>query len=298
MSYYSYRAYYTASDDGFGSPDCPKDECGGGSATLLANSLDGLTWGKPDLGLFNWTGQGVFQGQNSSHTNIVFEDTTSVAIFDDVAHETNASRRFKVWGNLAAHMLSRNKLKTGAPPLTPALAPAFSQSAYSHVLATGTSAKRMIIDEAVAPPALGKLPWKAPQVGGVAVSANGIDFTDYRLLQNTTDPRRDRWRFDAQASMFFDDRRQKYVGTDRAFRPCDHCGLCPIWWQPHGGCQAHRGAHCTEAECNLTVRAIGSVTTTTGNWDTAEWGENVQILSTVQNVPHPDPSQQLYSQVQ
>ena len=44
-----------------------------------------------------------------------------------------------------------------------------------------------------------QLPWKAPQVGGIAVSANGIDFTDYAMVQNTSDTRRNRWRFDAQA---------------------------------------------------------------------------------------------------
>lgn len=62
-------------------------------------------------------GRQVFRGQNSSHTNIVFEDTTAVAIFDDGAHEKNASRRFKVWGNLAAEMISKHTHRTGAAPL-------------------------------------------------------------------------------------------------------------------------------------------------------------------------------------
>ena len=63
-----YRAYYSASDAGFGSPDCPHTECGGGSATLLANSSDGLVWSKPDLGLFNWTGSGVRSGVHGCHS--------------------------------------------------------------------------------------------------------------------------------------------------------------------------------------------------------------------------------------
>jgi hypothetical protein len=36
-----YRAFYSAGDAGFIAPDCPKDECGEGTATLMANSTDG-----------------------------------------------------------------------------------------------------------------------------------------------------------------------------------------------------------------------------------------------------------------
>ena len=101
-----------------------------------------------------------------NQTNILFESTSSVAIFDDSAHDTNASRRFKVWGNIAAQDISHE-----ASPRAPA------------------PRKR--------PP---NMPWKAPQMGGLAVSANGLDWTDYKMLQKVTDPARDAWRFDAQVS--------------------------------------------------------------------------------------------------
>jgi hypothetical protein len=118
-----FRAFYSASDGGFGAADCPPGECGAGSATLVANSTDGISWEKPRLGLFAWSSSKKNRGTLSnattplpcctlcppgacpcpfcghaaaSETNILFEDTTAVAIFDDGAHELNASRRFKV----------------------------------------------------------------------------------------------------------------------------------------------------------------------------------------------------------
>eukprot|EP01047_Picozoa_sp_COSAG01_P072252 COSAG01_NODE_11441_length_1934_cov_0.863215_2_plen_209_part_00 len=118
-----FRAFYSASDGGFGAADCPPGECGAGSATLVANSTDGISWEKPRLGLFAWSSSKKNRGTLSnattplpcctlcppgacpcpfcghaaaSETNILFEETTAVAIFDDGAHELNASRRFKV----------------------------------------------------------------------------------------------------------------------------------------------------------------------------------------------------------
>jgi len=257
-----YRAFYSAGDDGFKSPDCSTSECAGGSATLEANSSDGLRWEKPGLGLWSWTGVKDVPAPGKKYaaadTNILFESTTAVAIFDDGAHEKNASRRFKAWGNLAAQDISP---KLGGHAARP--------------------------------------PWRAPQTGGLAVSADGLRWTDYKMLQNATDERRGAWRFDAQASMFFDERRQKYVGTDRAFRPCSvkaDCGTCPIWWQPHGGCQSHPSISnktgCSKAQCARTVRAIGAVSSSGADFGEASWGRNEEILAN-----HSDPTTQFYSQV-
>ena len=52
------------------------------------------------LGLFGWNGTGPraahHPGVADTDTNILFEDTTAVAIFDDDGVDPNASRRFKV----------------------------------------------------------------------------------------------------------------------------------------------------------------------------------------------------------
>jgi hypothetical protein len=161
-----------------------------------------------------------------------------------------------------------------------------------------------------------KLPWKAPQVAGIAVSADAQTWVDYKQLQSTSDPRPNRWRFDAQASMFWDERRRRYVGTDRAFRPCQQgempggeaeaCGRCPIWWQPHGGCQDPPRPGCSAVQCNHTVRAIGTVTSMGGEFLTTGWGDNVEVLAPVPGlsgcrVPKTsacdNPTSQYYSQV-
>ena len=140
-------------------------------------------------------------------------------------------------------------------------------------------------------------PWKKPQVGGSAVSADGITWTDYRRLQDFNDTKRYAWRFDAQASLFFDPTRQDYVGTMRAFRPCSTCGLCPIWWQPSmtgpaTGCLAHIGKDCTAEQCNRTVRAIGTATSNSADFMTASWGPNVEVQA-----DHTNPAHQFYSQI-
>eukprot|EP01052_Picozoa_sp_SAG31_P043138 SAG31_NODE_7092_length_1791_cov_1.023050_2_plen_335_part_00 len=302
-----YRAFYSASDGGFGAPDCPKGECGSGSATLVANSSDGLVWEKPRLGLFGWASKAEskatplsnasgplpccklcpaglcpcpFCGRASaSETNILFEDTTAVAIFDDTAHDKNSSRRFKVWGNLAAGMISGGRHSPSAA--TSELASKPSGRCFACFIENGcrpgpscdecaATAFRSCIascntqsSDAWTSFCHGSMPWKAPQVAGIAVSADGYKWTDYKELQSPADSGADKWRFDAQATMFYDERRRKYIGTDRAFRPCqsedmpfgkkESCGMCPIWWQPHGGCQLHRSAECTSTQCNHTV---------------------------------------------
>jgi hypothetical protein len=132
------------------------------------------------------------------------------------------------------------------------------------------------------------------QLGGSAVSPNGLDWTDYRRLQNPSRAAqvKDTWRFDGLTSLFFDPRRDAYVGTMRAFRPCTECGQCPIWWSPYGGCQSHQGASCTAMQCNKTVRAIGTSTSAAGvPFAKTGWGLNVEVHSWA------DPAQQLYSQV-
>ena len=152
--------------------------------------------------------------------------------FTTMAGTSNVSRRFKAWGNLA-----------------------------------GVGAQ-----EPAVPSLKWHEPWKKPQVGGSAVSADGITWTDYRRLQDFNDTQRNAWRFDAQASMFYDPRLDEYVGTMRAFRPCSSCGLCPIWWQPSTtgpatGCLAHLNSKtCTATQCNRTVRAIGLSTSSSGDF--------------------------------
>ena len=232
-----YRVYYVASDPSFGG-SIPGESSG--SATLYATSSDGLSFVKPSLGRVSF--------QNSTNNNILWDGTTSVAVFDDIDHDPNASSRFKAWGNLPG-------------------------------LATGADL-----------PSLGY----TAQLGGSAVSANGLNFTDYRRLQNPSSSKsvKDTWRFDAQASLYFDHRRQQYVGTMRAFRPCSSCGSCPIWWQPHGGCQADLGSTCTATQCNHTVRAIGASLSTSANFSSTEWGPNQEIMA-----DHTNPEHQFYSQV-
>jgi hypothetical protein len=199
-------------------------------------------------------------------TNILFEGTSSVAIFDDGAHEKNTSRRFKAWGNLAPQAISKNKHR--------------EQHQHEHQQAGSRREAASV------------LPWKAAQQGGIAVSANGLDWIDYKMLQSPSFQGRDAWRFDAQASMFFDERRQKYIGTNRAFRPCDECGLCPIWWQPSGGCQNHKSSSCTKTQCENTVRAVGAVTSEGSDFMSTNWSKNVEVSSNPSG-----PQAQYYSQV-
>lgn len=189
---------------------------------------------------------------NSTQNNIIFTSTSAVAVYDDSWNAHNLSARFKVWGNL------------------PAIAEPVEGDGH-----TGYGSN---------------LGYK-PEPGGVAVSADGLNFVDYRRIQNMTDKRPNTYRFDAQASMFYDPSIERYVGTNRAFRPCKDCGKCPIWWQPHGGCQGHKGPDCTPEQCNRTVRAIGTVTTDGPDFSTAIWGPNVEVLK------NPSPTTQLYSQV-
>ena len=85
------------------------------------------------------------------------------------------------------------------------------------------------------------------------------------------------------------------MSVERAFRPCDTCGGCPIWWQPHGGCQADVERHkdsCDAAQCNRTVRAIGASFSSTGDFKTTDWGPN----EVVQRNPE-GPERQFYSQI-
>jgi len=239
-----FRAYYSAGDPSFGGA-IPGESSG--SATLYATSRDGYHWEKPDLGRYNY--------HNSTHNNILFDGTTAVGIYDDKWHDRNASRRFKVWGNLPG-----DKWQGGSTNLADVL--------------NGL------------PPA-----GKPSQLAGSAVSANGLNWTDYRRLQGTTTAR-DTLRFDAMANFFFDQNKQRYVGTDRAFRPCTICGACPIWWQPHGGCEGHISKTCTPQQCNATVRAIGGTITNSDDFQTTTWGPNTEIQAN-----HTFPLQQLYSQV-
>jgi hypothetical protein len=231
-----YRVYYSAGDKAFGGAIPGESD---GAATLYATSPDGLVWSKPHLHRYSW--------HNSTANNILFDGTTAVGIIDDAAHDSNASTRFKIWGNL------------------PEAAPSDSD----------------------------RLTFTA-QLAGSAVSANGLNFSDYRRLQNPSSSKtvKDTLRFDAQASLYYDRRQDKYVGTMRAFRPCSSCGTCPIWWQPHGGCQNDLSSSCTAAECNRTVRAVGTSTSSSGNFQTSSWGKNVEVLA-----DHTDPTRQFYSQV-
>ena len=162
----------------------------------------------------------------NTENNILFQGTTAIGIYDDSFHDKNASSRFKMWGNLPGDEWQ------GGPGV---------ESFEAEEPRLGFTA----------------------QLGGSAVSANGMNWTDYRRFQNPSDSAKvkDTLRFDAQASLYFDSRTERYTGTMRAFRPCDTCGGCPIWWQPHGGCQADVARHkdsCDAAQCNRTVRAIGA----------------------------------------
>ena len=164
-------------------------------------------------------------------TNILFEGTSAVAIFDDVGNEKNASRRFKAWGNLAQHAISKNKAAAnkngnGNGSITDPNAKyknkgsheGGARSALFKTKASIAAAANDRANDTVPWTAPWKVPWKAPQQAGIAVSANGLDWTDYKELQSPANMSRNMWRFDAQASMFYDERRQQYIGTNRAFR--------------------------------------------------------------------------------
>ena len=200
---------------------------------------------------------GKVSWRGSTQNAVVLAGNTALGIYDDAWHEPNASRRFKAWGNLAG---------VGA-------------------------------EEPPEPSLKWHEPWKKPQVGGSAVSADGVTWTDYRRLQDFNDTKRYAWRFDAQASMFYDPRKDEYVGTMRAFRPCTSCGLCPIWWQPSktgpaSGCLAHLGKACSAEQCNRTVRAIGMSRSSSGDFQAASWTGNQEVQA-----DHTNPYHQFYSQI-
>jgi hypothetical protein len=231
----TYRAFYSAADSNFTeSPGC-HGECDGGSAMLYATSDDGITWVKPALHKYAWNG--------TTANNILFTGVSTSAVYDDGWHETDPSRRFKAWGNLA-----------GVGPLPPLSSPS------PNPIPPGWQ-------------------WKTPQIAGTAVSADGLTWTSYRRLQNATDKAPNVWRFDALASLFFDGLREEYVGTMRAFRPCATCGLCPIWWQPSDGCQDKLSADCTAEQCNRTVRAIGAAWSDGGDFDTTGWSSGLEVTA-------------------
>ena len=247
-----YRVYYSASVPGSGGA-IPGESAS--AAMLYATSDDGIVWHKPALHRYNF-------GNNSAN-NILFHGTSAVAIYDDGFHDTNASSRFKAWGNLPGDIWE------GGGPGSAADAGAELGSGLGFTA----------------------------QLGGSAVSANGLNWTDYRRFQapSSSTQVKDTLRFDAAASVYFDQRTDKYTGTMRAFRPCDECGGCPIWWQPHGGCQidvAHHKDDCSAAQCNRTVRAIGASFSSTGDFKTTEWGKN----TLVQRNPE-GPERQFYSQI-
>ena len=188
------------------------------------------------------------------------------------------SARFKVWGNLPG-----DEWQGGAPKAT-----AVDPDPSGLQLAHGGGLE--IVD-----PRVGT--GFSAQLGGSAVSANGLNWTDYRRFQETSDSAKVKQtlRFDAAASLYYDRRTEKYVGTMRAFRPCPTCGGCPIWWQPHGGCQGDVAKHkddCSAAQCNRTVRAIGVSFSSGDDFQTTKWGPNDEVQA-----DHEDPTRQFYSQV-
>ena len=135
------------------------------------------------------------------------------------------------------------------------------------------------------------------QLGGTAVSADGLAWTDYRRLQDPSSSKavKGTWRFDAAANIYYDLKQGRYVGTNRAFRPCDTCGTCPIWWNAPGeyGCQETLSSTCNEVQCNHTVRAIGTSSSSAGDeFQHASWGPNTEV-----HADHDDPTHQYYSQV-
>ena len=63
-------------------------------------------------------------------------------------------------------------------------------------------------------------------------------------------------------------------------------------WQPSAGCEGHVGPACTAAQCNRTVRAIGTSTSDSDDFAATSWGPNVEVLAN-----HTDPTAQFYSMV-
>jgi hypothetical protein len=89
-------------------------------------------------------------GGNSAN-NILFQGTSAVGLYDDSFHDKNASSRFKVWGNLPGGEWQ------GGPAGASKIADPLSHLGFTA------------------------------QLGGSAVSANGLNFTDYRRFQNPSD---------------------------------------------------------------------------------------------------------------
>jgi hypothetical protein len=142
-----YRVYYSASDKSFGG-NIPGESSG--AATLYATSKDGLVFEKPSLHRVNFN--------NSTSNNILFDGTTAVAIYDDSWHEKNASSRFKVWGNLPGLLQSSTHNQRSGKQFG-------SRLNHTHV-------------------EIGASLGFTAQLAGSAISSNGLNFTDYRRLQN------------------------------------------------------------------------------------------------------------------
>ena len=213
-------------------------------------------------GVTGWTkphlGRFTYTGSSgvpSTANNILFDGTTAIAVYDD---GFNAA---------AANASQRFKIWGNLPGLE---------------TGKGTG---------------GGLLGYTAQLAGTAVSADGLTWTDYRRLQDPSSAAKVKgtWRFDAAANMYYDPKQRRYTGTMRAFRPCDTCGTCPIWWNAKGtyGCQAKLSDTCTAAQCNRTVRAIGASSSSAGDaFGSASWGPNEEV-----NADHDDPTRQFYSQV-
>ena len=187
-----YRVYYTAADPSFGGA-IPGESSG--SATLYATSDDGITFHKPSLGRVTF--------QNSTDNNILWDGTTAVAVYDDAGHDANASARFKAWGNLPG--LGYSDLFGPRQSSATASRSDDGEPSSSSLLPSPATSRGQ-------PP----LTYTA-QLGGSAVSANGLNFSDYRRLQNPSSSKtvHGTWRFDAQASLYYDPVKERYTGTMR-----------------------------------------------------------------------------------
>ena len=170
-----------------------------------------MSFTKPHLGRFQ------FGPENSTANNILFEGTTAVGFLDDHGHEPNASRRFKAWGNLAgSHFMQGGGGGGNANARGGAAGPDGRGSSTSGVASgsrSGSAPNASGTPTAPATTGSGSRYGYTAQLAGSAVSANGLNFTDYRRLQNASSSKtvRSTLRFDAQTSLFFDARKDKYV---------------------------------------------------------------------------------------
>ena len=191
-------------------------------ATLYAESDDGVSWRKPELGRVKFA--------HSKQNNIVMRDTHGLGIWRD-HHETDPARAFKAFGRyqkMAEGSVRLKKEKDRAavraaievlqlPPwmsnlrLTadvPSLQLRRGDLLFRPTPAGGEYRPQMSLADLDALSLPADLGVKYSEKGGVASSPDGLRWSAWRELRLDN-------RWDTHSNMFYDERRREYVGFTR-----------------------------------------------------------------------------------